>query len=46
MQKLSEQEKNKCDENENYVISKFEAYIMICDSVKEVVQLYVYEKLE
>ena len=38
--------KRKCDEDENYVISKVEAYILICESTEEVVKLYVYEKLE
>lgn len=38
--------KNKCEENETYVINKLEAYIMICDTVEEVVNLYVYEKIE
>ena len=46
VKKARETIKRKCEENEKYIISKLEAYIMICDSVKEIVQLYVYEKLE
>jgi hypothetical protein len=44
--KAREKIKKKCNENNEYIISKLEAYILICESAKEIVQLCVYEKLE
>jgi len=46
IEKAREKIKNKCQENEEYVISKIEAYILICQTADEVVKLYAYDKLE
>lgn len=46
IEKAREKIKNKCLENNEYVINEIEAYILICQTADEVVKLYVYKKLE
>ena len=46
IKRAREKIREKCERDENYVISKFEAYILICDTVMSVIQLFAYEKME